>query len=109
MGLILLIVILFLLFGGGGFQFGPFPGVDVLDQRGEIFGRAEFKREFAERRRQGGHHSGREQSAGQGVGAVTEILSVRALCEQLMAEYQSGVARLVGTQVGARGELVAQQ
>jgi nitronate monooxygenase len=48
-------------------------------------------------------------SAGQGVGAVTEILSVRALCEQLMAEYQSGVARLVGTQVGARGELVAQQ
>ena len=47
-------------------------------------------------------------SAGQGVGAVTEILSVRALCEQLMAEYQTGVARLVGTQVGARGEFVAQ-
>lgn len=43
-------------------------------------------------------------SAGQGVGGITEIVSVRALCEQLKAEYQSGVARLVGNQ--ARGSCV---
>ena len=48
-------------------------------------------------------------SAGQGVGAITEIVSVRALCEQLKAEYQSGVARLVGAQVGGHGELIAQE
>jgi len=48
-------------------------------------------------------------SAGQGVGAITEIMSVRALCGQLMAEYQSGVARLVGAQLGAHGELIVQQ
>jgi nitronate monooxygenase len=48
-------------------------------------------------------------SAGQGVGAITEIVSVRTLCEQLMAEYQSGVARVVRTQAEVRGELVAHQ
>ena len=43
-------------------------------------------------------------SAGQGVGAITEIVSVRTLCQQLKAEYQSGAVRLVRAQVGGLGE-----
>jgi nitronate monooxygenase len=38
-------------------------------------------------------------SAGQGVGMISEIVSTRALCEQLMAEFASGVARVVGTRI----------
>jgi nitronate monooxygenase len=40
-------------------------------------------------------------SAGQGVGTIGEIVPTRALCEQLLAEYTTGVARLVGAQMSS--------